>query len=93
VNAVAVDRFFRNPRTGEVVIAQPPNPPALVFTAAELLRRVRPSPVLRVIAIGALAWWSVGEIGRGASPFRRALGAVVPVGYVAMLTRRRPATG
>jgi len=85
---VSPDDFFRNPTTGEVVIAQPPNAPAVLFTTAALLDRLRPNPVTRAVALTSLAWWSVGEIAAGDSPFRRVLGAVGGVaGFV--LTRRR----
>ena len=78
----AISRFFRNPETGEVVVAQPPNAPLLVWLAATLLRLVLdPDGAVRttltVVATISLVIWSLLEITRGDSPFRRVLGAVV----------------
>ena len=80
-------RFFENPETGRVVIAQPPNLPLAIFIAATAVRLiVRPEGDLgtatSVIGTGALAWWAADEILRGDSPFRRVLGAVVLVATV-----------
>jgi hypothetical protein len=85
----AFGRFIRNPETGEVVVGQPPNPPLLVWLAATVIRWVF-SPhgwigtTLSVVATLSLIVWSLLEIARGESPFRRVLGAVV---LVAILTR------
>ncbi|MDT7539486.1 MAG: hypothetical protein QOI82_3071 [Actinomycetota bacterium] len=83
----ALSRFFRNPETGDVVVAQPPNPPLLVWLAATLIRLVfHPhgalGTALTVIAAVSLVVWSLLEIARGESPFRRVLGAVVLVAIV-----------
>ena len=77
-----LSRFFRNPETGEVVIAQRPNLPLAIFLVATAVRIVT-SPdgtagdVVSWVGTIALAWWAIDEILRGASPFRRVLGAVV----------------
>ncbi len=74
------DWFFRNAKTGRLVVAQFPNPPLWVFAAATLLRW---SPYgahdseLRWIASGALIVWGLDELVRGDAPWRRLLGAVV----------------
>lgn len=78
----AVSRFFRNPQTGDVVVAQFPNAPLLVWLAATLIRLVLPrqgavDTALSVLATAGLVVWSLLEIARGESPFRRVLGAVV----------------
>jgi hypothetical protein len=78
----ALSRFFRNPETGDVVVMQPPNAPLLVWLAASVVRWVfSPDGVLgtavAVVAAISLVVWSLLEITRGDSPFRRALGAVV----------------
>ena len=83
----ALSRFFRNPRTGEVVVAQPPNAPLLVWLATTVLRLIfSPEGVLgtalAVVATVSLVIWSLLEIAKGDSPFRRALGAVVLVAVV-----------
>ena len=83
----ALSRFFRNPETGEVVVAQPPNAPLLVWLTATLIRLIF-SPagvlgtVLAVVATVSLVIWSLLEIARGESPFRRVLGGVVLLGMV-----------
>jgi hypothetical protein len=86
----AVDRFFRNPETGEVVVAQWPNLPLAIFLVATAVRMVfHPAggvgTAVSVIGTSALVWWSVDEIVRGDSPFRRVLGGVVLLGTVAGL--------
>ena len=78
----ALGRFFRNPETGKVVVAQMPNAPLLVWLAATLVRLVF-SPagalgtVVAAVATASLVVWSLLEIARGDSPFRRVLGGVV----------------
>ena len=78
----ALSRFFRNPETGDVVVAQLPNPPLLVWLLATVIRLVL-SPhgvvgtALSVVATVSLVIWSLLEIARGDSPFRRVLGGVV----------------
>ena len=77
-----IDWLFRNRETGELTIAQWPNPPLLVFLAAAVVRRVAdPQGDVRtavtVVATVALLWWAVDEVVRGVNPFRRMLGAVV----------------
>lgn len=64
------DRFFRNPATGRIVVAQWPNAPLWAFLVATLLR-------WRVVATVALVVWAVLEVWKGESPFRRVLGGVV----------------
>lgn len=81
-------RFFRNPATGKVVIAQPPNVPLAIFLAATVAPMVlKPTGGLRAglsIAAGiGLVWWAIDEIVRGESPFRRVLGGAVLVGVAA----------
>jgi hypothetical protein len=85
-----VNWLFRNRETGEITIAQAPNPPLWVFLAATIVRAIfRPEgtvgTVLRIVGTGALAWWAVDEIARGVNPFRRILGGVVLAGIVAGL--------
>lgn len=82
---MGVTSFFRNPQTGRVVVAQPPNPPLVVFLGGTAARWVfsptgTAGDALSVVTTAALAWWSIDEILRGESPFRRVLGAVVLAG-------------
>lgn len=73
--------WFHDPRTGRTVLGQAPNPAILVWLAATLGRLLDVPPEreqeLRWIGTGALVVWALDELVRGASPFRRVLGAVV----------------
>jgi hypothetical protein len=89
----ALSRFFRNPDTGDVVVAQPPNPPLLVWLAATLARLAfhphgAAGTALTIVATVSLVLWSLLEIARGDSPFRRVLGAVVLAAVVFGLVLR-----
>ena len=84
---MTIPRFFRNPQTGEVVIAQPPNLPLWIFLAATVVRIVvhphgAAGTAVSIVGAIALAWWAILEITKGESPFRRVLGAVVLVTMV-----------
>jgi hypothetical protein len=88
----AVSRFFRNPRTGDVVVAQMPNMPLWVFLAATAVRVVfRPDgsvgTLVSIVGTAGLVVWAGLEIARGDSPFRRVLGVVVLLATVAGLVR------
>jgi hypothetical protein len=86
----AVGRIFRNSDTGQWAIVQFPNLPLAIFLVATLVRlAVHPhggtGTALSVVGGLGLAWWSVDEIARGDSPFRRVLGAVILVGLALSL--------
>jgi hypothetical protein len=86
-----VNWLFRNRQTGEITIAQAPNPPLWVFLAAAIVQAIfRPTDgvgtALTVVARGALAIWAIDEVARGVNPFRRILGGIVLAGIVASLT-------
>src|SRR3954468_8449999 len=76
--------FFRNPETGDVVVAQPPNVPLVLFLVATAVRLLA-SPhgtlatAVSVVGTGSLAVWAALELARGDSPFRRVLGGAVLV--------------
>jgi hypothetical protein len=74
-----VDWLFRSRATGDVVIAQAPNPPLFVFLGATVAGWIAPvdstvHDVLAWVAAGGLAWWALDEVVRGVNPWRRLLG-------------------
>ena len=80
-----VDWFFRDRRTGRVVIAQWPNLALWIFVAASVIELAIGSagPVgtgAGIIAIVALVIWAGDEVLRGVNPWRRCLGAAVLIG-------------
>jgi hypothetical protein len=76
---VLFDWWFRDRRTGQVVVAQFPNLPLGIFLITIGLRWVVPTgtvPRTAIDGIGvvALAWWALDEVFRGVNPWRRLLG-------------------
>jgi hypothetical protein len=76
----SIDWVFRNRKTGKFTVAQMPNAPLALFVALRIAQAlVSPHgtvhPVLRWLAVAALAWWGLDELLRGVNPFRRVLGA------------------
>lgn len=74
--------FFSDPETGRLVIAQRPNLSLAIFLVTVVVRAaLHPhgdaGRAVRTVGTVSLAWWSIDEIVRGSSPFRRVLGAVV----------------
>lgn len=75
-------RWWVTDRHGEVVLGQFPNPALAVWFVAALLRWTgvlegENADTARDVGAGALLVWALDEIVRGASPFRRLLGATV----------------
>jgi hypothetical protein len=68
-------------RRGRLAVAQWPNAALWVWLAARVLGWAGLTSLdeqtLRGIGTGALMVWALDEVLRGASPFRRVLGAVV----------------
>src|ERR1700730_11687474 len=80
-------RFFRNRGTGELAIVEFPNLPLAIFLVATGLRLlIHPhgtvATAMSVVAGAGLVWWSVDEIARGDSPFRRVLGGAVLASFL-----------
>ena len=79
------DKFFRDDK-GNIVIAQPPNPPIIVWGVASLLQLIFTDGLvnlgLDLIAFGSLFTWAWMELFQGVNYFRRTLGLVVLVGFV-----------
>ena len=76
------DKVFRD-REGEIVLAQMPNLPLIVWTVASLLKLIfttgKISIGLEAIAFGALFTWAWEELFQGINYFRRALGLIILV--------------
>src|SRR3954447_16831878 len=80
--------WFRS-ADGRQTLWQPPNPALSVWLVTVLLGWTNLSAAhattVKGVRHGALVVWSLDEVVRGASPFRRILGAVVLAAQVAML--------
>lgn len=81
-----VDKTFRD-GDGNIVIAQKPNLPLIVWIVTSLLALIFTSgeinTVLEVLANGSLFTWAWLELFQGVNYFRRTLGLVVLIGLVA----------
>ncbi len=93
MNNTLFDQIFRD-SNGEIVIAQPPNLPLIVWIAASLLKLIFPTGVvntgLDVVALGSLFTWAWLELFQGVNYFRRALGIVV---FIVILASRTVGIG
>ena len=82
--------WFRS-ADGRLTVWQPPNPALTVWVAAVVVGlfplATAHENTVHGIRRGALVVWSLDELVRGASPFRRVLGAVVLVAQLVLLTR------
>ena len=80
------DRTFRD-NQGQIVLAQMPNPPILVWLTATLLNLIPANSNIHTgldaIAFGSLFTWAWLEISQGVNYFRRVLGLVVLIGAIA----------
>jgi hypothetical protein len=79
------DKTFRD-QNGDVVIAQPPNLPLIVWFVASLLKLLptgdKIDSGLEFLAFGALFVWAWQELFDGVNYFRRSLGLLVLVGMM-----------
>ena len=79
------DKFFCD-SNGNIVIAQPPNPPLILWGVASLLKLVFTTGLTNValdlIAFGSLFTWAWLELFQGVNYFRRIIGFVVLIGFV-----------
>ena len=86
------DRTFRDDE-GQIVIAQPPNLPILVWLTATLLQLVfgdgQIHTGLGLIAFGSLFTWAWQELFEGVNYFRRSLGLIAPVGLLVFKLQSR----
>jgi hypothetical protein len=80
------DQTFRD-SNGEIVIAQMPNLPLIVFLVATILSLIFTSgkinTVLDLLANGSLFTWAWMELFQGVNYFRRGLGLAVFIGIIA----------
>jgi len=81
----AVDWWFRDRRTGRIVVGQSPNLALWIFIATVVVRVFVTTGTARSIVDGiaalSLGWWALDEMLRGVNPWRRLLGLVV-AGFV-----------
>ncbi|YAF99379.1 MAG: hypothetical protein AB3A66_27515 (plasmid) [Nodularia sp. CChRGM 3473] len=82
-----VDKTFRD-SDGNVVIAQMPNLPLIVWIVTGLLALIftngKINTVLDVVANGSLFTWAWMELFQGVNYFRRALGLSVLIGFIVL---------
>ncbi|MFW9258997.1 hypothetical protein A4S05_03170 [Nostoc sp. KVJ20] len=80
-----VDKTFRD-SNGNIVLAQMPNLPLIVWVVSSLLALIVTSgkinTVLEVLANGSLFTWAWLELFQGVNYFRRALGLAVFIGII-----------
>ncbi|MCU0538245.1 MAG: hypothetical protein MUD14_30530 [Hydrococcus sp. Prado102] len=86
IGTTLFDRTFRDGE-GNIVIAQKPNLPILVWLAATLLNLIPTTDNIHIgldaLAFGSLFTWAWLELFQGVNYFRRALGGVVLAGILA----------
>lgn len=78
------DKVFRD-NDGNIVIAQPPNPPLIVWGVVSLLQLFTKGDVttgLEVLAFGCIFTWGWQELFSGVNYFRRGLGLIVLIGVL-----------
>ncbi len=82
--------FFRNRATGEITIAQMPNPALWIVLVGSLVGWAlhppgRTGANLDCLVKAGLVVWAVDELVRGVNPWRRCLGAAVLIYEVSTL--------
>ncbi|BAM90780.1 hypothetical protein S58_48010 [Bradyrhizobium oligotrophicum S58] len=85
-----LDWFFRNRQTGEITIAQMPNPALWIVLVASVVSWIWHPPAragfdLDCLVKAGLVVWAFDELLRGVNPWRRCLGAAVMIYEVATL--------
>ena len=80
------NRTFRD-SDGNIVLAQPPNLPIIVWIVATLLNLISTTDNIHTgldaVAFGSLFTWAWQELFQGVNYFRRSLGLVVLLGAIA----------
>lgn len=81
-----IDKTFRD-SNGNIVIAQMPNLPLIVWLATSILSLIFPTGNINIVfdtlATGSLFTWAWLELFDGVNYFRRALGLAAFIGIVA----------
>ncbi|MGB3206496.1 MAG: hypothetical protein WBB28_16030 [Crinalium sp.] len=81
-----VDKIFRD-ADGNIVIAQPPNLPLIIWGVTSLLELIFTTGKVNIgldaLAFGSLFTWAWQELFEGVNYFRRALGFIVLIGLLA----------
>ena len=82
------NRTFRD-SDGNIVLAQPPNLPIIVWIVATLLNLISTTDNIHTgldaVAFGSLFTWAWQELFQGVNYFRRSLGLVMLLGAIAYL--------
>lgn len=76
-----IDWWFRDRRSGQIVVAHVPNLPIMLWFATVGARWLvasdtSTSAVLEWAGSLTLGWWAIDELVRGVNPWRRVLGLV-----------------
>ncbi len=88
------DWWFRDRRTGRILVAHLPNLPILLWMGTVVARQLVEGgsdihALLEWAGTVTLGWWAIDELVRGVNPWRRALGlggcVVVILGVVSRL--------
>ncbi len=82
------DWFFRDRRTGKILVVQLPNLPLLLWIGTLVIRQFADTgtvgrEILDWASSITLGWWAIDELLRGVNPWRRLLGLA---GCVAVAT-------
>jgi len=89
MNNTLFDKIFRD-SDGNIVVAQMPNLPIIVWVTASLLKLVFPTGEINTgldaLAFGSLFTWAWLELFQGVNYFRRALGLGVLIGVMVSRT-------
>jgi hypothetical protein len=80
MNNSLFDKLFRD-GSGEIVIAQMPNLPIIIWVVVSLLKTVYKTGKINlgldILAVSSLFIWAIQELFQGVNYFRRGLGAIV----------------
>ena len=91
-----LDWFFRDRRTGKILIVHVPNLAILLWMATVLARQLTTQgttadTLLEWAGTLTLGWWAIDEVVRGVNPWRRVLGlAVCIVVVLGVISRLQP---